>query len=141
MNRKAQEMVDKACSEIKTLSVEEALQIHQEDSAIFIDVRDLLELWREGKIVKAFHAPRGMLEFWIDGDSPYHNEIFAKPSKFIFYCSLGWRSALAAQTAQQMGIKKAMHIEGGYKAWLEAQGEVEPVASPLDNLSLDDKGD
>lgn len=79
---------------------------------VFVDLRDIRELQREGKIPGAFHAPRGMLEFWVDPESPYH-------------CAGGWRSALAAQTAQRMGLEPVCHIEGGFKAWLEAGGAVE----------------
>ena len=129
MNIKVQEMVDKARNEIECLSIEDALLLHKEDDPVFVDVRDPRELWREGKIANAIHAPRGMLEFWIDPNSPYHKEIFAEPRKFVFYCAIGWRSALAAQTAQQMGLNVS-HIEGGFNAWKEKQGTVESVAQP-----------
>jgi rhodanese-related sulfurtransferase len=82
------------------------------------------ELWREGFIPDAFHCPRGMLEFWIDPASIYYKDIFACGKKFIFYCNLGWRSALAAQVSQQMGLTPVAHIGGGFDAWKQAGGPV-----------------
>jgi rhodanese-related sulfurtransferase len=82
------------------------------------------ELWREGLIPGAFHCPRGMLEFWIDPDSIYYKDIFACGKKFLFYCNLGWRSALAAQISQQMGLTPVAHLEGGLDAWKKAGGPI-----------------
>jgi len=90
---------------------------------VFVDLRDVRELRREGGIPGAFHCPRGLLEFWIDPESPYHNTIFAEPREFVFFCNLGWRSALAADIAQQMGLRTS-HIDGGFVAWKAAGGEV-----------------
>ena len=87
-------------------------------------ILDDRELQREGGIPGAFHCPRGLLEFWIDPESPYHHAIFAEPKEFVFFCNLGWRSALAADIAQQMGLKTC-HIDGGYEAWKAAGGEIE----------------
>lgn len=88
--------------------------------ARFIDVRDVRELSRTGRIPGAKHCPRGMLEFWIDQESPYHKPLFAEDATFVFYCASGWRSALAAQTAKQMGLQKVTHLKGGITAWIEA---------------------
>ncbi len=85
------------------------------------------ELEREGRVPGAFHCPRGMLEFWIDPASPYHKPVFAEPKRFLFYCASGWRSALAARTAQEMGLDGVAHLGGGLKAWREAGGPVEAV--------------
>jgi rhodanese-related sulfurtransferase len=88
-------------------------------------------LEREGRIPGAFHCPRGMLEFWIDPKSPYHKPEFAEDKKFVFFCGGGWRSALAAQTAQRMGLRPVAHIAGGFGAWRKAGGPVEaPPAKP-----------
>ena len=79
---------------------------------MLVDLRDIRELHREGKVPGAFHCPRGMLEFWIDPSSPYHKPKFAEDKRFVFFCAAGWRSALAAQTAQRMGLKPVAHIRG-----------------------------
>ena len=89
---------------------------------VFVDLRDVRELQREGGIPGAFHCPRGLLEFWIDPESPYHHAIFAEPKEFVFFCNLGWRSALAADIAQQMGLTTC-HIDGGFEAWKACGGE------------------
>ena len=119
-------LVDAAEREIETLSVEEAIALHGRDDVAFIDVRDIRELDREGRMPGAFHSPRGMLEFWIDPESPYHKPIFGEEKRFVFFCAGGWRSALAAQTAQRMGLRPVAHIKGGFGAWRKANG---PLAS------------
>jgi rhodanese-related sulfurtransferase len=119
-------LVDAAEREIETLSVAQALALHGHDDTVFIDIRDIRELNREGRMPGAFHCPRGMLEFWIDPESPYHKPIFAADKRFVFFCAGGWRSALAAQTAQRMGLKPVAHIGGGFSAWRKANGPIEP---------------
>ncbi|MBW2477406.1 MAG: rhodanese-like domain-containing protein [Deltaproteobacteria bacterium] len=121
------EMVRRAEAEIKTIDVAEAMRLLSGDAAVFVDLRDIRELYREGKIPKAKHVPRGMLEFWIDPDSPYHKPFFLEKQKIVFYCNLGWRSALASQLAQQMGLEDVCHMAGGFDAWKAAGGAVEPV--------------
>jgi len=118
-------LIDAAEREIETLPIEGALALHGHSDVIFIDLRDPRELEREGRMPGAFHCPRGMLEFWIDPESPYHKPIFAEDKKFVFFCAGGWRSALAAQTAQRMGLKPVAHIRGGFGAWKKANGPVE----------------
>lgn len=121
-------MLDEANAEIETLSAGEALALHARGDAAnvtFVDLRDPRELERVGRIPGAFHCPRGMLEFWIDPESPYAKPIFQQDRKFIFFCAGGWRSALAAKVAQEMGLKPVAHIEGGFKSWREAGGPVE----------------
>ena len=117
-----QQLVAEAEKEIETISVDEALKLHGSANVVFIDLRDVRELSREGFIPDAFHCPRGMLEFWIDPDCIYYKDIFASGKKFLFYCNLGWRSALAAQVSQQMGLSPVAHIDGGFNAWMQAKG-------------------
>ena len=89
-------------------------------SATLIDIRDIRELDREGRIDGAFHAPRGMLEFWADPESPYHKEIFATDGELILFCASSWRSALAAKTLQDMGMTNILDMDGGFSAWKAA---------------------
>ncbi len=118
------QMLAEAEAEIETLSAEQAVILHGDPDVVFVDLRDPRELEREGLIPGSFHATRGMLEFWIDPESPYHKPVFATKHKFIFYCAGGWRSALATKTAQDMGLERVAHIAGGFKAWAEAGGPV-----------------
>lgn len=114
-------------SEIATLTAEEAIALHDDKDVVFVDLRDPRELEREGKIPDAFHCPRGMLEFWIDPESPYHKPVFAEDKRFVFFCAGGWRSALAAKTARDMGLQPVAHVSGGFGAWKSADGPVEPA--------------
>jgi len=118
-------LIEEAEREIETLSVEQALSLHGRGDVVFVDVRDIRELEREGRMPGAFHCPRGMLEFWIDPDSPYHKPAFGEDKRFLFFCAGGWRSALAAQTAHRMGLKPVGHIKGGFGEWKKAGGPVE----------------
>ena len=118
-------LVDAAEREVENLSVEDALKLHGRDDVVFVDLRDPRELNREGRMPGAFHCTRGMLEFWIDPESPYHKPVFAQDKKFVFFCAGGLRSALAAKTAQDMGLRPVAHILGGFKAWKDAGGPVE----------------
>jgi rhodanese-related sulfurtransferase len=118
-------MVDEAMQAITTFSVEEARALHGRDDVQFVDLRDVRELEREGVIPGAFHAPRGMLEFWVDPDSPYHKPLFAQEGKrFVLFCAMGWRSALSTKTLQDMGLDNVAHIDGGFTAWKEAGAPV-----------------
>ncbi len=108
--------------EIETLSVAQVLEARDDPDVVLVDIRDVRELWREGTIPDAIHAPRGMLEFWVDPESPYHREDFGSGKKFIFYCAGGLRSALAAQSVHRMGLEPVAHMAGGYSAWVEADG-------------------
>jgi rhodanese-related sulfurtransferase len=121
-------LVEAAEREIETLSVEEAKKLHGRDDVVFVDIRDIRELKREGRLPGAFHCPRGMLEFWIDPDSPYHKAVFAEDKRFVFFCAGGLRSALAAQTAQRMGLKPVAHIGDGFGGWKESGGPIETDA-------------
>ncbi len=113
-----------ARAKIEEIPAAEALALRDDDTVQIVDIRDVRELDRDGMIPGALHAPRGMLEFWVDPASPYHREVFASGKKFVFYCASGWRSALAAETLQDMGLEPVAHIEGGFTAWKEAGGAV-----------------
>lgn len=119
------DLVTKAKEVIEEITAEEAIKLHGDDSVVIVDIRDIRELKRDGKIPGSFHCPRGMLEFWIDPDSPYHKEIFAQDKKYVFHCASGWRSALATEIAQRMGLKPVAHIESGFSGWKKAGGPVE----------------
>ncbi len=127
------DMVAAAEREIETLAAAEAIRLHGSGAATFVDLRDIRELDREGRIPGAFHCPRGMLEFWLDPASKYHKPAFAEDRKFVFFCAGGARSALAAQTAQRMGLKPVAHIGGGFGAWRDAGGPVE-MRNPAQRL-------
>ena len=120
MKKTAQQLVAEATAEITTLSPQEALDLQQKGEAILVDIRDVRELGREGKVPDAVHAPRGMLEFWVDPESPYHRDVFAQTGKtYIFFCAAAWRSALATRDLQNMGFGPVAQIEGGFKKWRE----------------------
>jgi rhodanese-related sulfurtransferase len=120
-----QALCDAAEREVETLTTEEAILLAGRDDTVLVDIRDIRELQREGRVPGAFHCPRGMLEFWIDPASTYHKKVFAQDKKFVFFCAGGLRSALAAQTAQAMGLKPVAHIKGGFGAWKKAGGPVD----------------
>ena len=122
----ARQLVDEAMAEIETIPVAEAMRLLDDDDVLFIDIRDIRELNREGRIPGAAHMPRGMLEFWVDPQSPYYREVFASGKKFVLFCAGALRSALATQTLQRMGLEPVAHIEGGFDAWREAGGPVDP---------------
>jgi rhodanese-related sulfurtransferase len=114
------QMVDEAKARITTIKLEDAKARLERDDVVFVDLRDVRELEREGMIPGAFHCPRGMLEFWLDPESPYHKDVFASGKEFVFYCNGAWRSALAADTAQQMGLPRVLEMDGGFTAWKNA---------------------
>ena len=120
------DLVAEANQVTRQISLQEALEMHQRDDVIFIDIRDVREIAKPGRIAGARHVPRGMLEFWIDPESPYHKDFFAEDKTFIFYCAASWRSALSAKTAQEMGLSPVAHIDGGFNAWRDADGAIEP---------------
>ncbi len=124
------QLVEEAKAEIEEISAEDAIGLLDDDNVVIVDIRDVRELPRDGKIPGSFHAPRGMLEFWIDPGSPYFKDMFAQDRKFVFHCATGWRSALATQIVQKMGLKPVAHIEGGFTGWKKAGGPVEEVDAP-----------
>jgi len=119
------QLVEAAREVIEEISAEDAKSLVEDDAVVIVDIRDVRELQRDGKIPGSFHCPRGMLEFWIDPSSPYHKEIFAEDKKFVFHCASGWRSALATEVAQRMGLKPVAHIDSGFSGWKKAGGPVE----------------
>lgn len=127
IHRGIKTLLDEANAEIETMTVAEAIAAAKRDDVVIVDIRDPRELEREGKIPGSFSCTRGMLEFWIDPQSPYAKPIFQQDKKFVFHCASGWRSALAAKTAQDMGLKPVAHLGGGFTAWREAGGPVEKV--------------
>ena len=121
------QLIDNALAEVETLEIEDAENFLEDDDALFVDLRDPRELEREGKIPNAFHAPRGMLEFWVDPTSPYHKEAFASGKRIIFYCQSGWRSALATKAVQDMGLERVCHICDGYRGWKDSGAATEDI--------------
>lgn len=109
---------------VEEISVEEAQALFGQEDVQFIDIRDVRELQRDGMVPGAFHCPRGMLEFWIDPESPYAKPVFQQDVTYVLYCAGGLRSALAGKAAVEMGLKPVKHIRGGFGAWKEAGGDV-----------------
>ena len=118
------QLVEEANAEIETVPIADAQALREDDGVVFVDIRDVRELWRDGTIPDALHAPRGMLEFWVDPESPYYKEIFGVDLRFVFHCASGWRSALTVATLNDMGFPAA-HLKEGFTAWVEAGGPVE----------------
>lgn len=124
-------LLEEANAHVRTLSVDEARAMLGSADVQFVDLRDPRELEREGRMPGAFHCPRGMLEFWIDPESPYAKPQFQQDKTYVFFCAGGWRSALAARAAQEMGLKPVAHIEGGFGAWKKSGGAVEAPDAKL----------
>ena len=125
-------MVEAAKREIEEIEAADAVKLFGRDDVVLVDLRDPRELERDGRVPGAFRMTRGMLEFWIDPESSYFKPIFAEDKKFVFFCAGGLRSALAAKTAQDMGLKPVAHVLGGFRGWKEAGGPVEPGAAKKD---------
>lgn len=123
--RSSATLVEEARRDIEELTAKEAIELAKSPDVVLVDIRDPRELEREGKIPGAFHATRGMLEFWVDPDSPYFKPIFGQDKKFVFFCAGGMRSVLATKAVQDMGLKPVAHIIGGFKAWKEAGGPID----------------
>jgi rhodanese-related sulfurtransferase len=117
-------LLAEADAEVEAISAAEAMALMGHEDVLVVDLRDVRELKREGYIPGSVHAPRGMLEFWVDPESPYHKEIFASGKRMVLHCAAGWRSALAAKTLQDMGLENVCHMAGGFDAWKEAGGTV-----------------
>ena len=117
------QLVAEADAEVETVTVAEAAD-RQRQGALIVDLRDIRERARDGFIPGSFHAPRGMIEFWVDPDSPYFKNIFGSGREFIFHCASGWRSALATKAVQDMGLEPVCHIGGGFGAWKKADAPV-----------------
>jgi rhodanese-related sulfurtransferase len=125
MKKGFKQLVSEAQSAVKLYSTREAIERVGEDGVVFVDVREPTELTANGKIPRSIHAPRGMLEFHIDPESPYFMEQFGDDREFVFYCAVGGRSALAAQTAQEMGLSNVASVEDGFNAWKESGGPID----------------
>jgi rhodanese-related sulfurtransferase len=125
ITKSAKSMVEAARREIEEIDAAEAVKLVGRDDVVLVDVRDPREMERDGRVPGAFSVTRGMLEFWIDPESPYYKPKFGEDKKFVFFCAGGLRSALAAKTAQDMGLKPVAHIRGGFKAWKDAGGPVQ----------------
>jgi rhodanese-related sulfurtransferase len=124
LNKSCKQLVADASEKIRTIPLQEAIKRHGDPDVVFVDIRDVRELQREGMISGAVHAPRGMLEFWVDPESPYYKDVFGSGKEFYFYCASAWRSALATLAVQEMGLDPVAHIEGGFSAWKKAGGPV-----------------
>ena len=116
-----QELIANAMAAIQTVPLDKAALLLDDPNTVFVDIRDVRELEREGMIPNAMHAPRGMLEFWVDPESPYYKPIFGESKRLVLYCASAWRSALATETLQKMGVPRVSHLEGGFSAWKKAQ--------------------
>jgi len=120
-------LLDEANREVEAINAPDLIASMKDENILIVDLRDPREIEREGRIPGAFHCPRGMLEFWLDPESPYAKPAFQQDKKFVFHCASGWRSALAAKTAQDMGLKPVAHLDGGFTAWRKAGGPIEQV--------------
>lgn len=127
LKKTAQQLVDEALAMVRTCTLEEALALQQREDVQLIDLRDIRELERDGTIPGAYNAPRGMLEFWADPQSPYHKPVFAQGKQLLLFCAAGWRSALATRALLEMGFDNVAHIDGGFKAWKDGGGPVVPL--------------
>ena len=126
-----QALINDAMAQVETVPLDQAQKLLADPSTVFVDIRDIRELEREGMIPNALHAPRGMLEFWVDPGSPYYKPIFGEGRRLVLYCASAWRSALATETLQRMGVPNVSHLEGGYSAWKKAGLPVaEKVSKP-----------
>ena len=129
MTRKTvHDFVADARSEIEELTVEQLQAEMAEGGCMVIDIRDIRERVKLGVIPGAVSAPRGMLEFWIDPESPYYDEKYQFEGRYVFHCAAGWRSALAAKAVQDLGFTNVAHLEPGFAGWTEAGADVEDIS-------------
>ncbi|MDF1668480.1 MAG: rhodanese-like domain-containing protein [Roseovarius sp.] len=122
--KRIKDMISEANNLVNHAPAADLLALHGQSDVTFVDLRDPRELERDGMIPGAFHCPRGMLEFWIDPDSPYAKPQFQTGHRIVFYCASGWRSALSARTAQDMGLQHVSHVDDGFSGWKKAGGPV-----------------
>ncbi len=123
--KSSQTLVSEALQDIKTISTDEAYKMLVDNKCNLIDIRDIRELEKEGRIEKSNHIPRGMLEFWLDPDSPYFKEGKLDMKKeMVLFCAGGLRSALAAKTLKDMGFEKVSHIDGGFSALKQSKFKI-----------------
>ncbi|MET1416481.1 rhodanese-like domain-containing protein [Roseibium sp. HPY-6] len=124
LKKNSASMVAEARARIEEIEIQDLIQLLDNDNVVVVDIRDVRERQRSGFIPGSVHAPRGMVEFWVDPESPYFKEIFGEDKKFIFHCASGWRSALTVATLQDMGFEAA-HLREGFSKWAEKGGPVE----------------
>ena len=120
ITRGYKQLLAEANAKVRALSLDEAKARYGDPNVVFIDIRDVRELERDGMIPGAVHAPRGMLEFWVDPESPYYREVFGSGKELVLYCQSGWRSSLATAALQDMGLDRLCHLEAGFSAWKQA---------------------
>ena len=129
MRRTVHDLVAEARAEIKELSVVELRAEMERGDVMVVDIRDFRERIEKGAIPGSVNAPRGMLEFWFDPDSPYHQERFTLDGRYVLHCASGWRSALATKALSELGATNVAHLRDGFTDWVESGGDVEDVAS------------
>ncbi|MBT3238570.1 MAG: rhodanese-like domain-containing protein [Rhodospirillaceae bacterium] len=120
-----QKLLEEAEKVVEAVDVNDAMEMLGRDDVVFVDIREIQELQREGMVPDAFHAPRGLLEFWVDPDCSYYKEELTSGKNLVLYCSLGWRSALAAKSLMEMGVANVKHMAGGIKMWKQLGGTVQ----------------
>lgn len=126
--KSARQLVDEACAQVPSLGIAEAQGLLGDPHVLFVDLRERAELVQEGVIPGAFHAPRGLLEFWADPLSPWFQPALAPGKRLLLFCAAGWRSALAAKALQDMGREQVSHLGDGFNAWKAAGAPVETVS-------------
>ncbi len=130
LKKSAAEMVKAARVRIQEIETQDLIAMVHDPNVVIVDIRDIRERQRTGAIPGSVHAPRGMIEFWVDPDSPYYKDVFGQDGKkYVFHCASGWRSALTVATLQDMGFEAA-HLKEGFSTWAEQGGPVEPVEKP-----------
>lgn len=128
LKKTAAQMVADARARIEEIETADGIAMVDDPDMQIVDLRDPRERDRSGYIPGSFHCPRGMLEFWVDPDSPYFKDVFAQNKKFVFHCASGWRSAISVATLQDMGFDAA-HLKEGFSGWEKAGGPVEHSTS------------
>ena len=118
------QMVADARARIEEVETKDAIEMLDDPNITFVDLRDIRERQRTGAIPGSFHCPRGMVEFWVDPDSPYFKEIFGEDRSFVFHCASGWRAALTVATLNDMGFPAA-HLKEGFSGWFKADGPID----------------
>lgn len=124
LTKNSAQMVAEARARVEEIETPALIAMMDDPDVVIVDIRDVRERNKGGFIPGSFHAPRGMIEFWIDPDSPYFKEVFAQDKKYVFHCASGWRSALTVATLQDMGFE-ASHLKEGFSTWAKHGGPVE----------------
>ena len=128
--KNSQALIAQAREKVQTLPLDDAAALLEDPSVLFVDIRDPRELEREGTIPGAFHAPRGMLEFWVDPESPYYKPALDSGRRLVLFCGSAWRSALSAAALSEMGLGDVTHVDGGFTAWKKAGHPVAEYQKP-----------